>query len=418
MQNASSKVSYCWIVSALAYGFIVLTQFDHFQVMGVVSPSDIFLVLLFLALIGTLALTKSMPVPKSFIWLSLLVVLGFGGALASSTPSISIRKAASLIGMALSFLVTYWLLRIDEQWFRRMVSAFIVAGCVISIAAWIQWLTYHTSGTVLWQPEIYGWQQLHGVAFLGDRLLRVTAFYFDPNFVAFYLLPPLVFSFFRFIEPQKNFFRKFLLGVILCVIAGAFVLTFSRGQFLALLVTVSIGLLLSAKRWRNALVVFLLITISAFFIAAFDWMPVIASVRNFNPLAIIARLTVWKYGWLELMNNPWLGVGLGVPVFNPEKPVGNPMMEEHNTYLQVARGTGIIGLAVFLSLLVRPAVNTLRHWRFRRTPLSSAYRYAFIALVVGAFSINVFLIKHFWIILAAQYALMIKRTHWKEKELT
>jgi len=288
---------------------------------------------------------------------------------------------------------------------------------MISIAAWIQWLAYYTNGIVIWQPKIYGWQQLHGVAFLGEQLLRVTAFYFDPNFLAFYLLLPLIFSYFRFTEPHRGLSKRLLIGVILCVIAGAFILTVSRGQFLALLIVMSIGLLLSAKRWRNLLVVLLLITISAFIIAISNLVPVIASVRNYNPEAIMARLTAWKYGWLELMNNPWLGVGLGVPVFNPEVPIGDPMMEEHNTYLQVARGTGIFGLVVFLSLLVRLIVQTLLYLRSRKDFILSAYSYTFIALVVGAISINALLIKHFWIILAAQYALMTKRTQWKRKEL-
>lgn len=404
MKNAYSKGLPAWLVNTLAYGFIVLIQFDHVQLMGLVSPSDVFLVLLFFLLLGAFALSKSIPLPKVIFWLMLLVLLATLGALLSPMPWKSTREAISLTGMLVSFIITYWLLRVDDRWIRRMINAFIVAGTIISVAAWIQWLAYR-SGKVIWMPVIYGHQQLSGVAFLGDRMFRATAFYFDPNFLAFYLLTPLIFSWHRFIESKNNIVKRLVSGFAVWVILGAFILTFSRGQFLALLTTVGVGSWFSRRKWRNILVIAFLLTISVVVILSADLGDVVTSALHFNPEAITARLTAWKWGWLELMKRPWLGVGMGVPIFNPDRKIGN-LMEEHNAYLQVARGTGFVGLLIFFGLLRRPVINALRGLRYTNDTVTAAYRYAFIALLAGAFTINALLIKPFWIILAIQYVLM------------
>ena len=121
------------------------------------------------------------------------------------------------------------------------------------------------------------------------------------------------------------------------------------------------------------------------------------TVQEYN---LRARLNIWSFGVHELGAHPLVGAGFGKNTFDwvygeeakqLHEDGSHPMPGgTHNTFLDLALGIGLPGLAIFIWLLIaitRMAVNT---YRVAACPMSQAVALATSTVVVGTAVRNFF----------------------------
>jgi len=141
------------------------------------------------------------------------------------------------------------------------------------------------------------------------------------------------------------------------------------------------------------------------------------SLIEHNDRAINRRTSYIMVAWETIKENPVLGSGMGTfrkiygksPVSRTFNLRGLP--EEryaHNTYLELAVGTGFTGLAVFLGLLICVLSNFSKAGSIyaalgqtRMASLTRSYRLCFIAMLLYFLIKSAFEHKFFFVILAA-----------------
>ena len=195
----------------------------------------------------------------------------------------------------------------------------------------------------------------------GQTLMRAVGLFPDPHMLAFYLglTSPLVLV----LAASAKKYRLWLAVVYLFLLI-VLLLTFSRGGYLGLVLSVLAMLFLAWPRLgrpAKALLASFFTLVLA--ITAFSNLPVAG--RFFSSFDISEgsnsdRLAIWQSSLAQTENNPLLGVGLGnYPLainFNEDY---RSAVTSHNLYLDILVETGILGLAAWLWFMVSSARNAL-----------------------------------------------------------
>jgi O-antigen ligase len=187
----------------------------------------------------------------------------------------------------------------------------------------------------------------------GVDILRAISVFPDPHMLAFYLgmSIPLQCAY-ALIKGQK------WLWILPTVSLITLLLTFSRGSYVGL-AGVAIWLLLYILKkgigtifiYRAMLVIFVAI------LAIFSISPIrdrFTSILDFNEGSNKGRLETWSEALAVIKYNPILGVGLGnySSFVRPEADFREPIYA-HNTYLDIASETGILGAIAWILILFR-----------------------------------------------------------------
>ncbi|GEM_PF-5866047 len=111
------------------------------------------------------------------------------------------------------------------------------------------------------------------------------------------------------------------------------------------------------------------------------------------------RLAIWKSGLVLLLNNPVVGVGAGNSTTAMGQKHGDRSWKTmHNSYLQIAVETGLIGLAIYLAILAiilkncKNTIATLKRSTNQREkvllPFACSMRIGFIAYMIAGFFLS------------------------------
>lgn len=240
------------------------------------------------------------------------------------------------------------------------------------------------------------------------KTTRVYSYLGNPNLLAGYLLPAVVFSLVA-VFAWRRWIPKFLALTMFVVNSACLVLTFSRGGWIGLLVAIVALLILLLYQvsvhlppfWRTWSLPILLASTSLLLIAAVLF---VEPVRD-RVLSIFAgrgdssnnfRINVWAAVMEMIRDHPILGIGPGNTAFNQIYPLyQRPRFNALSAYsfvLEVAVETGLIGLACFIWLLIvtfNAGIGQLRRLR------SLGSREAFwligaIATLLGTLAHNTF----------------------------
>jgi len=200
------------------------------------------------------------------------------------------------------------------------------------------------------------------------KTTRVYSYLGNPNLLAGYLLPAVVFSLVAVFAWQR-WIPKFLALTMFIVNTACLVLTFSRGGWIGLLVAIVALLVLLLYQvsvqlppfWRTWSLPILLGSTSLFLVAAVLF---VEPLRD-RVLSIFAgredssnnfRINVWAAVIEMIRDRPIFGIGPGNTVFNQIYPLyQRPRFNALSAYsfvLEVAVETGLIGLACFIWLLI------------------------------------------------------------------
>ena len=184
----------------------------------------------------------------------------------------------------------------------------------------------------------------------GRVILRAFSFFSDPHMLSFYLgmVLPLAISL------SLKMSKKIPLFIICCLLFIVLLLTFTRGAYLAIIITflVLAGLFWKySKDKRIALLLF-----SSLLIFIIPGTPISArlySSFNLEEGSNVGRLEMWQQAGQVGWQHPWQGIGLGNYSLAVDSHFGyrNPITA-HNFYLDIFSEMGILGLIVWLFLIL------------------------------------------------------------------
>ena len=236
---------------------------------------------------------------------------------------------------------------------------------------------------------IYGILQYLGIDFefwegnVGRQ--RVMGLFGNVNYFAEYLILPLSLTI-GLIFAKNTIFNKLFLFIALFVMGLALLLTFTRGSYLAIAITIPVILFLYFKSsankqnklfYKKIILYFILLAIIAL---AIIYIPhplnredsTLGKLRSRVTIesltsgsSVLRRVATWKFTWMMIEDYPIFGTGIGTYGYHSLKyqaeffaqgdnralyPHGFAV-QAHNEYLQLWSELGIIGLLILLWLI-------------------------------------------------------------------
>lgn len=165
-----------------------------------------------------------------------------------------------------------------------------------------------------------------------------------------------------FLNPQHTIFLKSRTLRLLCAaaIAAVFLLTFSRGAFLACSLTLCGVLFLKVLHdVKNLkLVGFALLActaIVALLVTIYPEVPAYIFERGST-----GRLQIWQSAWEQYKDSPLLGIGIGTKVYySAFENISITASHAHSLYVATLLHLGAIGFIIFLSLCIHAALKAM-----------------------------------------------------------
>lgn len=200
---------------------------------------------------------------------------------------------------------------------------------------------------------------------------RVGAMLGHPNMFASYLVMLLPLAFALLFAPVSRFFKGMCL-VTLALGSLSLILTLCRGGWIGFLLAI-IGLLLLSffhpLLRREAILLRVYVVGGVASLAALMSGPIILKLTLSDPASILSRFELMRNAWRMIKSNILLGVGLNSYTFAANKYDYSGIMwgdlapPVHNIYLLVAAEQGVIGFALFATMLfviIRGGIRNLQ----------------------------------------------------------
>lgn len=248
------------------------------------------------------------------------------------------------------FLLVSWLMVVSGAFLLPKISEKNIKLIELSVQAGV---------LVLWCTCIYQAYVLN--------MHRVVGFHRNPNFLAAALLPSIVYfgEKYKFqIQKTREFLNLNLLFLMLVV--HTMLLTATRTTIPLVFVYLSFfgfSILKNNFKFNRKRVLWCAVFVLAC-IWALSFLPVwrrFDLVYMIQDPAILSRFEIWKINFQNFLEHPFLGVGFMQNYLSVEdypslqKYMGNEVrgLLAHNTFLQVAVESGVLGLASFVGVLLR-----------------------------------------------------------------
>ena len=290
----------------------------------------------------------------------------------------------------------------------RVVALGFVGGAAVSTALGLAG-TWLGAGSGLWN-----------VTHFEGRLMGGTG---DPNFLAAGIVPALVLAG-GLLSGERRPWARWSLGATMALLAVGLVATESRGGVIAAaVVAVLAPFFLPGRRVQATVFVAFAVSVAA------AWM--VASPGAWSRISSLSdqgngRSDIWRVALRMTADHPVGGVGLGDFRVRAGDYVRRPGTlrfveliaerphEAHNTYLEILAETGVVGLALFLSI----ALGALRAaWRAGRSlaaagqpvtaTLARATLLAQVGMLVAVFFISAGEDARLWLLLGLGPALSV-----------
>lgn len=234
-----------------------------------------------------------------------------------------------------------------------------------------------------------------------SKTTRVYSYLGNPNLLAGYILPAVVFSFVAFFAWQSRV-QKALAATMFVVNTACLVVTFSRGGWIGLVVSFFVLMLLLIYWWSVLMPTFWRTWSLPIILGSVTSILVLATLfvepLRERVLSIFAggkdssnafRINVWTAVIRMIQDNPILGIGPGNTVFNKVYPryglARFTALGAYSVPLEIAVETGFIGLTCFLWLVIvifNTAIQQLRRLQQSRNP-EAFWLIAAIATMAG-----------------------------------
>lgn len=307
---------------------------------GLILLDVLIIVLCFLGILKTKFKLKNPP-----IWIKISLVFIVVSLLSLILTPISLTKEEFLI--SISYIIRFsfyillgWLIysgvfpKLKENIFRILYTS----GVILAALGLIQ---------LIFLPDLrflskYGWD---------PHYFRTASTFLDPNFLGSYLVLTLILWYQKFSKVQK----WYQLSAIL--VYFALMTTFSRGAYLAFLI--SFGLLALLNRSLKQVVLTILLFLGL--ILGFQiYQTTLAQPRGVDRTESAKfRLNTWQQGWQLFQTHTVLGIGFNTYRYGLKQYslADEKFLQSHgastndSSLLYVAATTGILGFIIYLCFL-------------------------------------------------------------------
>ena len=203
-----------------------------------------------------------------------------------------------------------------------------------------------------------------------------------------------------------------LLGSAAIMLTGI-VISFSRGAWIGVLAGLSVSLLVSTRRYWHLILpaapAVLIATIAVMTLVVpatltervtsiteearpFDAASITIDYDNF---AVAERMAHWQAGWRMFEDNPLAGVGIGnfnanYPDYFVREEFRHSQGHAHNFYIHILAETGIVGLALYITLVLSFALIALRVAFVSTDRLAGAMALGSIGTMTAVYTHNAF----------------------------
>jgi O-antigen ligase len=319
----------------------------------------------------------------------------------------------------------------SSRYFQNMILFLIVYTAVRERkhATWVAW-AWLAGATFATVPAM-----LNPPTYEDDLTVRISGTIGDPNELAALLVAGTVFAGVLTAITKEAALRVAAGSAVVLFLAGIFY-TVSRGGLVALFVAL-IAACLMAGRWRGRTVV----------VTALGLMTVVIYFASFAGLDARDRVTtveggsgrtdIWKVGWRMVEDEPIHGIGSGnFPISSIHYLLEPGVLERdefiidtpkvaHNTYLQILAELGIVGLALFLTIIgfaISCAVKAARWFGNHGDTQMELVARGMVVALVGILAADFFISEQFgkqlWLLLGLGPALygVARRTYPERKQ--
>jgi O-antigen ligase len=168
---------------------------------------------------------------------------------------------------------------------------------------------------------------------------------------------------------RRDFKGGAVLWISLVVVSTALVLSGTRGALLAILAALGVICFLISRRLVVAGFVILIITIGGFYVSSTSFHARVQTLFDMKYESNADRLALWRVNVDIFKHYPVFGIGLDENERRKTElatAYGDPVPHQgqaHNTYLQLASGSGALGLLCYLIIVGTFLIYTIRLWR-------------------------------------------------------
>ncbi len=317
--------------------FLIITAFPFIPTMAVVGLCLIVITGSFISYVYNEKQTIKFDMFDLSILL-FLIALVFG-TVVSYNVSGSIKPALVYI----VFVSTVFVIRrvVDNKTrLNTIINSLIAVAFLVSVYGLYQKLTGQAATT--WQDQDM-FENISG---------RIYATFGNPNVFGEYLLITIPVTFAAIIGTEnKN--RKFAYFISLALQFVCMVLTYSRGCWIGILLSMGIMLLMNGKKLLSLCVLGIGILP---FIVPDAIVERILSIGNTADSSTSYRVYIWQ-GTINMLKDFWLtGIGIGEKAFRSIYPIYslNTIIapHSHNLYLHIVCEMGIVGAVAFICLVI------------------------------------------------------------------
>ena len=335
---------------AAVYGFFLLIVYPFAGVMLAVLMAPIvptmllvgFVCLSLVTFLLHILLVKPVKIQVGGLGLCILgyIFVIVISSIFSVTPKESMYAGAVWSVFLLYFFAMYHVVERKEQ-LKTLLHVFVFSGVVVSLIGLLQW-RFGDSMAASWIDE----------EMFEDVTTRIYATLGNPNTLAQFLVLVLPVSV-AMLFTQKDWLSKFYYLCASGVVALALILTYSRGCYLAALLSVFVMIIILKPK---CIWLFFVGAVLAMFVLPDSIINRFASIGNLNDSSTSFRVYVW-IGTIELLKVFWpCGIGLGIDSYSKIYPYyaypGVLVNHAHNVYLQTAADFGIMGIVICVFLFI------------------------------------------------------------------
>ncbi len=231
-----------------------------------------------------------------------------------------------------------------EAWLRRCTMALVSSGAVVALAGVLQYMLGYSVNNWLdrsYFPDIAG---------------RATSVFDNPNFLGAYLALVLPIAIYRTVTVKSRSAR--LLGFIVCMLMTVCtVFTWSRGAWLAVIISVVIFFMVFSRKTLRAL--YALVALIPFlpFVLPSNVVSRFMSIGSMADSSTSYRVYTWRGSIALFKDNFFGGIGYGAEAFERLYPAYayagmESAVHSHSLYLQIMISMGIGGLACFALIIL------------------------------------------------------------------
>jgi O-antigen ligase len=314
---------------------------------------------------------SSRAIKKYVYFFGPFLAVGLLSLLVNSFKLTTIQFSISLLFFIRFFVYSLLIISVTQKNKHLVLEGLFLAGVTVAILGLLQYFLY---------------PNLRNLSYLGwdPHEFRLFSTLLDPNFTGIILVATFWLGVYLLLIKK---IQKVAWSLLLCIIIGALLLTYSRGAYVAFTAS-TLGAIVILKQWKWLL----LFPIGLLFLVLLP-RPSGEGVNLLRTISTQARLDNATVGWQLFLKSPVIGQGFDAVrfirtdlVINESGSLSNASNGFQNSYVFILVTTGIVGLFGYFLLWKRLFSKSIQS--FKKKELQSTKLLLVTSLVaVGTHSL-------------------------------